>query len=147
MLITNPNLSATLTEVMNHPWMQRGYTGPPDSHLPDREPLRPGEVDMTIVKMMTGFNFDEPREIERKLRDVLESESYKRAVDLWERRRVAKASSTWGRAGESPSSSTTAFNSMQSLRDLGYESPAVPTTKKNTGSRRFSGFDFYKKKL
>jgi len=101
---------------------------------------------MAIVKTMTGFEFGESRDIERKLRDVLESETYKRAVDLWERRRVAKASSTWGRAGESPSSSTTAFNSMQSLRDLGYESPASPT-KKSTGSRRFSGFDFYRKKL
>ena len=146
MLVTNPSLRATLTEVMNHPWMQRGYTGPPDSHLPEREPLRPPDIDMAVVKMMTGFEFGEPRDIERKLRDVLESELYKRAVDLWERRRVAKASSTWGRAGESPSSSTTAFNSMQSLRDLGYESPASPT-KKNTGSRRFSGFDFYRKKL
>lgn len=126
--------------------MQRGYTGPADSHLPEREPLRQTDIDMAVVKMMTGFEFGEPRDIERKLRDVLESESYKRAVDLWERRRVAKASSTWGRAGESPSSSTTAFNSMQSLRDLGYESPASPT-KKNTGSRRFSGFDFYRKKL
>ena len=146
MLVTNPSLRATLTEVMTHPWMQRGYTGPPDSHLPEREPLRPADIDMAVVKMMTGFEFGEPRDIERKLRDVLESELYKRAVDLWERRRVAKASSTWGRAGESPSSSTTAFNSMQSLRDLGYESPTSPT-KKNTGSRRFSGFDFYRKKL
>jgi hypothetical protein len=146
MLVTNPNLRATLTEVMHHPWMQRGYTGPSDSHLPEREPLRQVDIDMTVVTMMTGFEFGEPRDIERKLRDVLESESYKRAVDLWERRRVAKASSTWGRAGESPSSSTTAFNSMQSLRDLGYESPASPT-KKNASSRRFSGFDFYRKKL
>jgi len=126
--------------------MKRGYTGPSDSHLPEREPLRQSDIDMAVVKMMTGFEFGEPRDIERKLRDVLETESYKRAVDLWERRRVAKASSTWGRAGESPSSSTTAFNSMQSLRDLGYESPASPT-KKNTSSRRFSGFDFYRKKL
>ena len=146
MLVTNPSLRATLTEVMNHPWMQRGYTGPPESHLSEREPLRSGDIDMAVVKAMTGFEFGEPRDIERRLRDVLESESYKRAVDLWERRRVAKASSTWGRAGESPSSSTTAFNSMQSLRDLGYESPASPT-KKSTGSRRFSGFDFYRKKL
>ena len=146
MLVTNPSLRATLTEVMNHPWMHRGYTGPSDSHLPEREPLRPPDIDMAVVKMMTGFEFGEPRDIERKLRDVLDSEPYKRAVDLWERRRVAKASSTWGRAGESPSSSTTAFNSMQSLRDLGYESPASPT-KKNTSSRRFSGFDFYRKKL
>lgn len=126
--------------------MQRGYTGPSDSHLPEREPLRQVDIDMAVVKMMTGFEFGEPRDIERKLRDVLESESYKRVVELWERRRVAKASSTWGRAGESPSSSTTAFNSMQSLRDLGYESPASPT-KKTTSSRRFSGFDFYRKKL
>jgi len=146
MLVTNPSLRATLTEVMHHPWMQRGYTGPSDSHLPEREPLRHTDIDMAVVKTMTGFEFGEPRDIERKLRDVLESESYKRAVDFWERRRVAKASSTWGRAGESPSSSTTAFNSMQSLRDLGYESPASPT-KKNTSSRRFSGFDFYRKKL
>src|SRR5258706_3435322 len=146
MLVTNPSLRATLTEVMHHPWMQRGYTGPSDSHLPEREPLRQTDIDMAVVKMMTGFEFGEPRDIERKLRDVLESESYKRSVDLWERRRVAKASSTWGRAGESPSSSTTAFNSMQSLRDLGYESPAS-STKKNTSSRRFSGFDFYRKKL
>ena len=39
MLVTDPKARATMQEVMTHPWMTKGFNGPPDNYLPAREPL------------------------------------------------------------------------------------------------------------
>ncbi|CAG8612712.1 6644_t:CDS:2, partial [Scutellospora calospora] len=36
MLVTNPMYRATLAEVMSHPWMNKGFDGPPENYLPSR---------------------------------------------------------------------------------------------------------------
>ncbi|KDQ22866.1 hypothetical protein PLEOSDRAFT_1069072 [Pleurotus ostreatus PC15] len=79
MLVTNPPQRATLSEVLSHPWMTRGFTGPPDAHLVHREPLRSDELDRQVIKQMKGFEFGTEEEIEGKLIRVLESEPYIRA--------------------------------------------------------------------
>jgi hypothetical protein len=57
MLVTNPQLRAPLPDLLNHPWMTRGYEGPPDAHLLRREPLRADELDRQVIRGMTVFEF------------------------------------------------------------------------------------------
>lgn len=68
-------------EVMNHPWMIKGYGGPPENYLPAREPLTL-PLEPEVISAMTGFNFGSPDKIEGQLTKVIESEEYKRAVAL-----------------------------------------------------------------
>ena len=143
MLVINPSHRAPLSEVLRHAWMLRGYAGPPDPHLLHREPLRPSDVDIEVVKGMIGFELGTPVEIEKRLREVLESDAYKRMVEIWERKQHG-ANGTEAINGESPSSSLTAIGH-------GGGSPipgdSLNSTKKS--SKRFSGLglDFYRRKL
>ncbi|KAF6801133.1 protein kinase kin1 [Colletotrichum musicola] len=84
MLVTDPRHRATMQEVMGHPWMTKGYTGPPDNHLPPREPLTL-PLDLDVVNAMTGFNFGSPDAIRAQLTRTIESEEYQRAVRLYQR--------------------------------------------------------------
>lgn len=79
MLVTDPKQRASLTEIMNHPWMNKGYNGPPDNYLPPREPTQlPLAND--IIDKMTGFDFGPPDYITAQLTKILESEEYQHAV-------------------------------------------------------------------
>ncbi|KAL1725395.1 hypothetical protein EV714DRAFT_287932 [Schizophyllum commune] len=118
MLVTNPQARAPLSEVINHPWMIRGFSGPPEPHLVHREPLRAADLERSVIHSMRRRAEDE---LERRLREILESESYARAVRHWQNKRSAPAS---------PSS--TSLDSKDTPRKA---------------SRRFSGFDFYRKKF
>ncbi|KAH7920346.1 Pkinase-domain-containing protein [Leucogyrophana mollusca] len=143
MLVTNPAARATLTEVLEHPWMVRGFSGPPDSHLVHREPLRSDELDRQVIRGMKGFEFGTEDEIERKLVQVLESDSYLRAVQAWDRKKHGRNGS--GRWAESFSNSSLAISFDGSGSNLHHKdsSPLTPSKK----SKRFSGFDFYRRKL
>ena len=79
MLVTDPKQRATMQEVMSHPWMIKGYNGPPESFLPLREPLTL-PLDQEVINSMTGFNFGPPEVIRAQLTKTLESEEYCRAV-------------------------------------------------------------------
>ena len=83
MLVTNPAGRAALAEVLNHPWMIRGFPGSPDPHLIRREPLRSDELDRNVIRGMGGFEFGTEEEIEKKLVEVLESDAYHRVVRYW----------------------------------------------------------------
>ena len=84
MLVTDPRQRATMYEVMNHPWMIKGYGGAPENYLPPREPLTlPLETE--VINAMTGFSFGPPEEIRAKLTRIIESEDYKRAVQLMQK--------------------------------------------------------------
>lgn len=81
MLVTDPKQRATMFEVMNHPWMTKGYNGPPENHLPPRDPITlPLETE--VINAMTGFNFGPPEVIKAQLTRMIESEEYIRAVQL-----------------------------------------------------------------
>ncbi|KAK0305486.1 Serine/threonine-protein kinase [Friedmanniomyces endolithicus] len=85
MLNTNPQERATLTEIMSHPWMTKGYNGPPDNYLPSRKPLQL-PLDAAVVEKMTGFDFGPTDLITSQLTKVMESDDYHRAVRANERR-------------------------------------------------------------
>ncbi|BGP21879.1 serine/threonine protein kinase [Rhodotorula toruloides] len=132
MLVTVPAQRATLTEVLNHPWILKGFTSPPDPHIPARAPLRFGELDEEVIRGMTGFEFGTEEEIAAKLSDVIQSDLYRQAVRNWDARR-----STFGAAAGDAS-------------DSEKERPAMRVDGKDmkrASTKRFSGFGFYGKKL
>jgi serine/threonine protein kinase KIN1/2 len=132
MLVTNPASRAPLTEVLSHPWMVRGFNGPPENYLLHREPLRADELDRQVIANMKGFEFGSDQDIERRLLAVLESEAYIRAVQNWERRKNGNGH------GVSNSSLSISFDGSSKHS----ETPLTPKK-----SKRFSGFDFYRRKL
>ncbi|EAU38953.1 hypothetical protein ATEG_00307 [Aspergillus terreus NIH2624] len=79
MLVTDPKQRASLAEIMNHPWMNKGFNGPPDSYLPHREPLQL-PLDPDVIEKMTGFDFGPPDYITAQLTKIIESEDYQHAV-------------------------------------------------------------------
>lgn len=81
MLVTDPKQRASLNEIMNHPWMTKGNSGPPENYLPAREPLRL-PLDPEIIEKMTGFEFGPPEAITAQLTKMLDSEEYQHAVKL-----------------------------------------------------------------
>ncbi|KAJ5578038.1 uncharacterized protein N7459_007002 [Penicillium hispanicum] len=79
MLVTDPKQRASLSEIMNHPWMNKGFNAPPENYLPNREPLQL-PLDQEVIEKMTGFDFGPPDYITAQLTKVLESEDYQHAV-------------------------------------------------------------------
>lgn len=79
MLVTNPTHRATVSEIMVHPWMNKGYEGPIDNYLPDRLPLTL-PIDMEVVRGMTGFEFGSEEDIKHKLERIVTSEEYQKAA-------------------------------------------------------------------
>ncbi|EPX74062.1 CAMK/CAMKL/KIN1 protein kinase Kin1 [Schizosaccharomyces octosporus yFS286] len=75
MLVTDPLKRASLDEILNHPWMNRGYDSPPESFAPERSPITL-PLDQTIIKEMNGFDFGPPEKISRELTKVVSSEAY-----------------------------------------------------------------------
>ncbi|KAH6617918.1 kinase-like domain-containing protein [Chaetomium sp. MPI-SDFR-AT-0129] len=84
MLVTDPRQRATMHEVMNHPWMLKGYNGPPENYLPQREPLRL-PLDEDVITHMTGFKFGPPDFIRDELTKKISSPKYQSAVRRWEK--------------------------------------------------------------
>jgi hypothetical protein len=70
-----------LNEIMNHPWMNKNFSAPPENHLAHRDPLQL-PLDQEVIEKMTGFDFGPPDYIEAQLIKVLESEEYQHAVRL-----------------------------------------------------------------
>lgn len=136
MLVTNPTARATLPEILAHPWMIKGFEGPPLAHIPQRQPLRPHALDPQVIKGMTGFEFGTPEDIEARLLEILTSDLYNAALQAWETRNGAAN-------GLGASSSEISGSSA-----LGRSSTRTSTeSKSKSSSRRFSGIDFYRKKI
>lgn len=81
MLTTDSKQRATLSEIMNHPWMLKGYNGPLENYLPQREPLKL-PLDDEVIEQMTGFEFGSADSIKERLAATLESEKYQIAARL-----------------------------------------------------------------
>jgi hypothetical protein len=85
MLVVDPTKRAKMSEVANHAWMTRGYGGPPDNHMPKREPLTL-PLDTEVIRRMRGFDFGPEGDILRRLEDV---------VTAWADRRRLAAECRW----------------------------------------------------
>lgn len=81
MLVTNPAHRATVSEVIIHPWMNKGYDAPVNNYLPDRPPLTL-PVDMDVVRGMTGFEFGTETEIKENLEKIIQSNEYQKAAKI-----------------------------------------------------------------
>ena len=79
MLVTDPKNRAPLSEIMNHPWMNKGMSGPPENFLPPREPLHL-PLDEDVIRKMTGFEFGPPEWIKNQLENMINSDDYQKAV-------------------------------------------------------------------
>jgi hypothetical protein len=98
MLQTDPSQRLTLTEIMNHPWLTKGFNSPPENYLPQRDPVQL-PLDKEIVDKMTGFDFGTAEYITAQLTNVLQSEEYQRAVHLAARRTTAQTPETEKKRG------------------------------------------------
>lgn len=85
MLKVEPRERATLTEVMNHPWMIKSFNGPLENYLPHREPLQM-PLDESVIEKMHGFDFGSSEYIKRQLTNVLNSAEYLSSVKAAARR-------------------------------------------------------------
>lgn len=144
MLVTNPQNRANLSEVLSHPWMVKGFDGPPDPHIPHREPLRLSEIDSEVVKGMTGFEFGTAEKIEADLRAVLSSEIYTKLLTLHDAKRgIGVDGSNIYSINHNDSSSSMAANGVKKEHKGDRELPKA----NGKPSKRFSGFGFYGKKM
>ena len=127
-------------EVMDHPWMRRGFSGPPDPHLIPRKPLRPDGLDKDIIRGIGSFGFGREEEIEKKLVEVLESDAYRRVMQDWERKQAI----------DNPQHDVVDDKYWSSLSDasLGYESTEIDSSRLTSkNSNCFSGFSLCGQKL
>ncbi|PNS19957.1 hypothetical protein CAC42_7924 [Sphaceloma murrayae] len=85
MLQTDPQQRASMSEIMCHPWMTKGFGGPPDNFLPPRKPLTlPLEKD--VIRKMDGFDFGSALKVHEQLTRIIESEEYQRAIKNYEKK-------------------------------------------------------------
>ena len=75
-----------MQEVMNHPWMLKGYNGPPENYLPHREPLSL-PLDPEVIQQMTGFKFGPAEYIQNELTKKIKSPKYQAAIRRLEKER------------------------------------------------------------
>ncbi|KAH7054664.1 hypothetical protein B0J12DRAFT_459964 [Macrophomina phaseolina] len=78
MLVTDPKQRASLSEIMSHPWITKGFNSPPENFLPPREPLQL-PLDPQVIEKMTGFDFGTPEYITAQLTKIIQSEEYQSA--------------------------------------------------------------------
>ncbi|KAK9448531.1 kinase-like domain-containing protein, partial [Limtongia smithiae] len=135
MLVVDPKQRATLAEIINHPWMLKGYDGPQDSYIPQRRPLTL-PLDRDVIHGMHGFEFGSDERIERDLITILESSDYQAAVAMWNRQESASSSHSFANP----------FNGFGSL------SPKTALFSDNASSNSHSkkkstfSFEFYKRR-
>ncbi|CAD0109180.1 unnamed protein product, partial [Aureobasidium uvarum] len=98
MLVTDPAQRATLAEIMVHPWMTKGFGGPPENYLPPRKPLQL-PLDPRVLQKMDGFDFGTAEYIEQQLTKIIQSEDYQKSVVAMERRHQSGISDSQNKQG------------------------------------------------
>jgi hypothetical protein len=79
MIVTNRKKRATMSEVIVHPWLNKGYDAPVENYLPKRKPLQL-PIDMNIVHGMRGFEFGSEQFIKEELELLISSDEYQQAA-------------------------------------------------------------------
>lgn len=77
-LVVDPKRRATLSQVINHPWMNKGYDDPVSNYIPHRQALE--SIDMDVVEGMGGFGFGDPRDIYARLEHIIANSDYQKAA-------------------------------------------------------------------
>ncbi|CEG70085.1 Putative CAMK/CAMKL/KIN1 protein kinase [Rhizopus microsporus] len=77
-LVVDPRKRETLSNVIRHPWMNKGYDELVSNHLPHRQPLH--KIDRQVVQGMQGFGLGLPEEIGHKLEQIIRSPEYQYAA-------------------------------------------------------------------
>ena len=99
MLVVDPLRRASLKQVVEHPWMTRGYDYPPPSYVPRRIPMTPEIIDNNVIREMFRLEFiDGVEECRRSLIKIITEESYldlsRKFWQLMERTNAQNISST-----------------------------------------------------
>lgn len=93
MLVVDVKDRATLQEIMSHPWMTKGFNGPPENFLPQRDPVQL-PLDSTVINKMQGFDFGPASYIQEQMTRIIESDEYQSGL-----RRFVREESLTGAAG------------------------------------------------
>lgn len=110
MLVVNPNKRAGLAEVMSHPWMTRGYEGPPTSFVPHRIPLTL-PLDQATITEMANLEFGQNEDqIRNDITQVVSSKLYQDASENWYRNQRAEGNVHGGQIDP-----TTGFHPLVSI--------------------------------
>lgn len=80
MLVIDPKKRASMSEVIVHPWMMKGFELPVENYLPKRKPLQL-PINLDVVHDMTGFEFGTEDAIIEELEFLICSREYQIAAE------------------------------------------------------------------
>lgn len=84
MLVVDPAKRATLKEVINHPWMNKGFDFVVPNYLPVRQPLTL-PLDPDVINIIASFDLGSASAIAEELTVIITSDEYQTAVETWYR--------------------------------------------------------------
>lgn len=112
--MVDPKKRETLSFVIHHPWMNRGYDEPIFNYLPHRQPLK--SIDPHVIGGMQGFGLGSPQEIETKLEKIISSTEYQYAADQIDHNYQQQQQQKTNHAQSNPSSTNDNTNSLTRWR-------------------------------
>lgn len=131
MLVVDPRERATLHEIMNHPWMTKGFNTPPENFLTQREPLQL-PLDDKVVEKMQGFDFGSAAYISEQLTQILSSDDYQTAVRRYYRDEPTSAPSGEKKRG--------VFDFYRRRNSISREGLTTPSTEAIRGLDPINGY-------
>ncbi|AMD18936.1 HBR035Wp [Eremothecium sinecaudum] len=87
MLVVEPSKRATLSQVVNHQWMLKGYDFPAPSYLPPCVPLKVEQINLEVIKEMHKLELvQDIQETKQWLEKLVMSDEYEAlAASYWEK--------------------------------------------------------------
>lgn len=82
MLVVDPLKRATLHEVLNHPWINKGFDYKVVNHFPKRTPLSL-PLDPNVIKTMSSYDIGSAHSIHEDLTNILGSLEYQMSCQNW----------------------------------------------------------------
>lgn len=79
MLVTDAKKRASMSELIVHPWMTKGFDSPVENYLPKRKPLQL-PIDLNVVHGMRGFEFGSEDSILEELEFLICNPEYQIAA-------------------------------------------------------------------
>jgi serine/threonine protein kinase len=78
MLEKDPLKRASMSDIMSHPWMLKGFGHKPDIYLPDRTPLEL-PLDPKVIQRMQDLGFGSSEHTTSQLQNLLTSKEYQQS--------------------------------------------------------------------